>query len=58
MVPVVTTGVEEDAVVEGILVAGLAVESEQGTNTKTRGKSKRGHPIKRKNLKLPAHLEF
>lgn len=49
MVPVVITGLEEDAVVEGVLGVGLAVGSEQGTDTKTRGKSKRGHPIKRKN---------
>lgn len=52
MVPVVTTGVEEDAAVEGLPVAGLAVVPEQGTDTKTRGKSKRGHPKQEEKLKI------
>lgn len=51
MVPVVTTGVEEDAVVGGLTVAGPAVVSEQGTDTKTRGESKRGHPKQEEKLK-------
>lgn len=47
----VTTGVEEDAVVGGAPVVGLAVP-EQGTDTKTRGKSKRGHPKQEEKLKI------
>lgn len=52
MVPVVATGVEEDAVVEGLPVTALAVVPEQGTDTETKGKSKRGHPKQEEKLKI------
>lgn len=56
MVPVGTTGVEEAVLVGGLPVAGLAVASEQGTDTKMRGKSKRGHPKREEKLKIASEF--